>query len=227
MNVTDRRQNQDRPMTDAGSELNERLSAWLDGEAGADACRRLSGELDRDPLTLTRTLASYQLIGETLRSEPALRGGVAATAFLDEFRGRLAQQPDEAAPRNVSVHGDQPAITTGVAANDAVFRWKLVAGLASVAAVMAVAWGALNAVSPATGSGAQLAGGASVTAPVAAGTANVLPVTAVVVETPQGNFIRDPRLQQFLAEHRQNGMSALQMPAGFLRSATHDGTPSR
>ena len=34
-------------------------------------------------------------------------------------------------------------------------------------------------------------------------------------------MIRDPRLDEFLAAHRQlGGVSALQMPAGFVRAAT-------
>ncbi len=40
-------------------------------------------------------------------------------------------------------------------------------------------------------------------------------------------MIRDPRLDEFLAAHRQlGGASALQMPAGFLRNATFEG-PNR
>jgi sigma-E factor negative regulatory protein RseA len=49
--------------------------------------------------------------------------------------------------------------------------------------------------------------------------------TAVVVNTPQGAVIRDTQLEALMAEHRQHGgMSALQMPAGFLRNATYDAT---
>jgi sigma-E factor negative regulatory protein RseA len=50
----------------------------------------------------------------------------------------------------------------------------------------------------------------------------------VAVSTGQGILIRDARLEQMLAEHRQyGGMSALQMPAGFLRNATYDTAPQR
>ena len=49
------------------------------------------------------------------------------------------------------------------------------------------------------------------------------PSSAVVVNTGQGPLIRDARLEELLAEHRQNGsMSALQMPTGFIRNATYD-----
>ena len=37
-------------------------------------------------------------------------------------------------------------------------------------------------------------------------------------------MIRDPRLDELLAAHKQfGGTSALQMPAGFLRNATFEG----
>jgi sigma-E factor negative regulatory protein RseA len=50
-------------------------------------------------------------------------------------------------------------------------------------------------------------------------------VQAVV--TDQGVVLRDPQLEELMAAHRQYGsMSALQMPAGFLRNATYD-TPQR
>lgn len=50
----------------------------------------------------------------------------------------------------------------------------------------------------------------------------------VLVQTGQGQVLRDARLEELLAEHRQyGGMSALQMPAGFLRNATCDAAPQR
>ena len=108
----------------------------------------------------------------------------------------------------------------------AVSIWKLVAGVASLAAVMAVSWTVLSGVPPAAGgtSGPQLA--AVPTAPEAAervAAQVTTPSTAVVVNTGQGTLIRDARLEELLAEHRQNGsMSALQMPTGFIRNATYD-----
>jgi sigma-E factor negative regulatory protein RseA len=64
-------------------------------------------------------------------------------------------------------------------------------------------------------------------APPAAAAGDSSPST-VLVNTDRGTLIRDARLEQLLAEHRQfGGMSALQMPAGFLRDATHDVDPKR
>jgi sigma-E factor negative regulatory protein RseA len=53
-------------------------------------------------------------------------------------------------------------------------------------------------------------------------------IQPVVVQTAQGQVLRDARLEQLLSEHRQfGGMSALQAPAGFLRNATYDAAPQR
>ena len=45
----------------------------------------------------------------------------------------------------------------------------------------------------------------------------------VLVMSEQGPMVRDARLQELLAEHKQfGGTSALQMPSGFLRNATFE-----
>ena len=107
------------------------------------------------------------------------------------------------------------------AANDSVFRWKLVAGVASLAAVVAVSWTLIGgAGAPANGAGSQLA--------LVSGSPAQPQANAVIVQTAQGQVLRDARLEELLAEHRQyGGMSALQMPAGFLRNATYDAAPQR
>ena len=49
----------------------------------------------------------------------------------------------------------------------------------------------------------------------------------VLARSEAGVMIRDPRLDELLAAHRQfGGASALQMPAGFVRNATFEG-PAR
>lgn len=58
-------------------------------------------------------------------------------------------------------------------------------------------------------------------------TAQGAPVVAVADADGQQVMIRDPRLGELLAAHKQFGStSALQMPAGFLRNATFE-TPGR
>ncbi len=109
----------------------------------------------------------------------------------------------------------------GASANDAQFRWKLVAGLASVVAVAALSWSALV---PA-GGGGQAAPLLAQAVPAVQGAPGV---QAVAMAGPGRQvMMRDPRLDQLLVAHKQfGGTSALQMPAGFLRNATYE-EPSR
>ena len=113
------------------------------------------------------------------------------------------------------------------AANDAVMRWKMVAGAASVAAVMAVSWSVLRTSPGASGWRPRLVLNWLKAEPTDSQSPLALS-EPVAVKTEQGTLIRDARLEQLLAEHRQyGGASALQMPAGFLRNATYEAAPQR
>jgi len=167
---------------------------------------------------------AYQLIGESLRGQ--LPSAIdAPSAFLTGLQARLCEEAPApwAAAAPVALATAPAALTVRApAANDSVFRWKLVAGLASLAAVMAVSWTLLGAGPGGSGVGAaspQLA----LSQPAPATSAAVAAAAPVVVNTSQGVLIRDAGLEALMAEHRQHGgVSALQMPAGFLRNATYD-----
>lgn len=193
------------------------VSALVDGELS-------SAELDALLLDKTGPVGwdadwkAFHLIGEVLRgSEP-----VVPSRLPSDFAARVTQLLQEEAvlrpvPTEAVVH------LRGAPANDAVFRWKLVAGLASLAAVAAVGWALVGTVTPPS-SGPQLA----LASPPAAQGVAPQASQAIVVQTSQGQVLRDARLEELLAEHRQfGGMSALQMPAGFLRNATYDAAPQR
>lgn len=206
---------QNRP--DAVTGRYETLSALADARAEAAELEHLMGQLDADA---AETLQRYELIGDVLRgSRTAQRTVCDPQRLLERVRAGLADeqlrpQPEPVVRPAVAVVAPQPA-----AANDGVFRWKLVAGFASVAAVVAVSWNLLG-----TAPGAAPAGPAPilVQAP-AASPADADPPEAVLVMTPQGAVVRDPQLEQLLNEHRQfGGMTALQAPTGFLRNATYD-----
>lgn len=194
----------------------ERLSALVDGEVQPSELDELLSSLEQDELQQADCLR-YQLIGDLMRNARPARN-VPPHVLLSAVRARL--RADVVPGEPVS-----PVRTATQAANDSVFRWKLVAGLASVAAVMAVGWSLIGVAPGASAPGAQLAQLDSVK-PVAVA---VLPASeSVVVNTAQGPVIRDARLEELLAEHRQyGGMSALQMPAGFLRDATYQSAPQR
>lgn len=87
------------------------------------------------------------------------------------------------------------------------------AGFASLAAVAAIGWNSLSVLRSEPLQGAQLA----VTTPPAISAPTELAQAGAPV------MIRDPRLDELLAAHKQfGGASALQMPAGFLRNATFE-----
>jgi sigma-E factor negative regulatory protein RseA len=194
----------------------ELISALADGQlAGEDFAGALA--VCQDDHEALASWNSYHLIGDVLRA-PELTAHACDTAFVARLRGRLSQ---EAAPATAAVLAPvvaQPIVIQAVkgsgrgASNDTSFRWKLVAGFASIAAVSAIAWN--------TGAGLL----APAAAPQLARTESVQPVLVV---SEQGTMLRDPRMQELLAAHKQfGGTSALQMPSGFLRNATFESPQS-
>jgi sigma-E factor negative regulatory protein RseA len=187
----------------------ELISALADGQLQGEAFARAVAAAAADPAA-REAWHAYHLIGDVLRSGE-LAASTAPSAFLGRLQLRLQQEQQ---PASVQVPvmppaGRPRAAPHGRAANDPDFRWKLVAGFASVAAVAAIGWSAVGGSLAARPEQPQLAAVPAAAAP-AGGTAAVM--------------IRDPRLDEFLAAHRQlAGASALQMPAGFLRNATFDG----
>ena len=193
-------------------EHKELISALADGQLQGEAFARAmeTACAGRDALD---TWHAYHLIGDVLRSGE-LAGGAPADRFMEKLSKRLAQEGKGDRPQPATL----PAIVVRPAANDGVFRWKMVAGVASVAAFAAVGWSVLGTVaSPSLTTAAQLA-----ISPQQPGDA-----ATVLTRAEPGVMIRDPKLDELLAAHRQfGGASALQSSAGFLRSATYEG-PAR
>lgn len=176
--------------------LPEHLSALADGELDGIPT---AAWLVEDAIRCERW-ADYHLIGAVMR-EGAACDAPANMAFVNAVMGRLERSPawDEAvAARPVP------------AANDSVFRWKALASVATVAAVLSVGW----------------QWGAD-TGPTLASVEPAAPAAPVLVQTAAGQMLRDPQLEELMAAHRQlGGVSALQMPAGFVRNATFE-VPAR
>ena len=207
--------------------VQEQVSALADGHLRGGEFADVVGRLGVDP-ELRATWQTYHLVGDVLRA-----GGHAAcsdtSAFLSRFQSRLAAEPPvpvllpaaaEPAPARLKVE----------AANEPVFRWKLVAGAASLAAAAAIGWNWVG-VADSRAAGAQLALQQSAPAVVATAeapkpAAPSLAATRVMIGN--GNpqvMLRDPRLDQLLEAHQQAG-GASQMPSVFMRNATFD-RPSR
>ena len=205
----------------ASASASELLSALVDGDlAGAELDTALIACRQQGSAALA-SWSAYHLIGEVLRSPSAAANGAYAQ-FLRRFLHRLEEEPAyNVADRDVVSTITRPENfanshkllkklpVRGRAANDESFRWKLVAGFASLAAVSAIAWNASGFLAPETAP--QMARG---TVP-----------EQVLVASPQGLVVRDARLEELLAAHRQLGArSALQAPSGFLQNATFDPT---
>ena len=214
-------------------ENQELVSDLMDGRLQGEAFTRALElvEVDGDARNAWQV---NHLIGDIMRFG-ATGAVIADTAFVDRFRDRFeqVQRPGLLLQRTVreemgALEGI-PSFQDRDSANASSFRWKMVAGIATLAAVVAVTWGSLSDLRG--GSSAQLARSDS-SSPVVSGkaaadkTANLGVGGSPAAVEPQV-MIRDPNLDALLAAHKQfGGTSALQMPAGFLRNATFEG-PSK
>lgn len=182
----------------------ELISALADGQLRGDAFAR-GVELAASDPAAREAWQAYHLIGDVLRSgELAVAGS--PSAFLERLQRRLRDEPP-LAPRVVPEAAAPPRREE--AANDGSFRWKLVAGFASVAAVGAMAWSLVGGL-PGKPASAELA---------------KAPAGSVLTAGERGVMIRNPQLDELLAAHRRlGGASALQMQmsTGLVRNATFE-----
>ena len=202
----------DMHMNDQSLLANQRVSDLVDGCLPDGPDGEALGVLLSDPQSL-QTWHVYHVAGDVLRSAELApsRGDL---AFLERFERRLALE----SPALPEIEAqDIVAVGVGaVSANASVFRWKVLAGLACTALVGVV--GLNHWPHSSTLSGVQMA----VPAPIPASDA-----PAVVANDSSGPMMRDARLDELMAAHRQlGGHSALQVPAVFLRNATYEG-PAR
>ena len=200
-------------------ELNrERVSALMDGQLRsqefADAVRAACDDADAQ-----ESWDTYHLIGDVLRAGAATHGH-ASSDFVVRIQTRLQAESIALVP--VAGAAAEPgsalqAPSRQSAANNGSFRWKMVAGFASLAAVAAIGWNSASTVWAPTAA-PQLAQAPAQTQGVAS------PLVAVASPAGGAVMLRDPQLAEILAAHKQQGgSSALQMPAGFLRNATFEG----
>ena len=207
--------------TQFAPDLAESASALVDGQLPADAaaaaldwvCQTDDGR---------RHWQACHIIGEVLRSGQAPAPARDA-AFLQRLQTRLQHERILADSSVAIISIAESPIPTPVvsmvraeaaAANDALFRWRLVAGVAALALVVVLGWQVRDE------AGARLAALPPVAQPAAA------PVATADSGDPATppRMLRDPQLDALLAAHKQvGGASALQMPSGFLRNATFEG----
>lgn len=188
------------------------LSALVDGELSGGKLADGVAQADLQDVFKSSALQSdwnaYQVIGEVLRGNATEPQG-ADPAFLRRVNLRLANEQIAAPVLIAATHGsvvmrDQPAV------NDGVFRWKLVAGFASLGAALVVAWS--FTASPDASTAAQLSQNQA--------------AEQVLVASPLGPMVRDTRLEELMTAHKQLGGSSLQAPSGFLRNAGFENSQS-
>jgi sigma-E factor negative regulatory protein RseA len=206
-------------MNKSNASSNEQISALVDGCLQGEACAHALNAVLADEQAV-QTWHAYQVVGDVLRSAE-LAPSHSDLAFWEKLERRLAQEPQRpqmladdhvaVSPANVAaavVDTDRPG------ANAAVFRWKMLATSACVALAGVVGMGLW------TQTGQPTAAQMAVATPPAAPEAPQL----VTADSSAGTMVRDPRLDELMAAHRQlGGHSALQVPAGFLRNATYEG----
>ena len=196
----------------------ELVSALVDGQLRGQEFAEVVAAM-ADSREAVAAWHSYHLIGDSLRCTD-LSYSRDDLAFVARLRGRLPHAVDGRSVHLAPIASELPgaeSLAAGSdvssnhlagrhATNDPVMRWKLFAGVASMVAVSALAWHLLGG-RGAAGLSPQLA---------AAPEAGSRPAEPAVM-------LRDARLDELLAAHRQfGGTSALQMPAGFLRNATFE-----
>jgi sigma-E factor negative regulatory protein RseA len=176
--------------------LHEQWSALHDGELSSEQAQAL----------VRASLADENLMAQW-------RSMSAIGSVLREQQSGLAQPALAASPAWLQA---PPAEAT----NDGVFRWKMVAGLAAFAAVGSLSWGLLSSSGENTGARNPVLA-QSQTAPATLSAPPGLIAVGGQIAGQEVTMIRDPRLDELLAAHKQfGGVSALQQPAGSLRSVS-------
>jgi sigma-E factor negative regulatory protein RseA len=179
----------------------EMLSALFDGQAGAE--KVLANWPPADGNRLNSDWNCYQLIGDALRSSSSVEVEGADPVFLQRVSARLSLEMIDHTPTQPEVTLGTVAGPTASAANDQQFRWKLVAGFASLSVVAVLAW-TLTDSSRGASSAQQV---------------QISPQSDLASASTEGPMIRDPRLEELLSAHKQMGRTSLQVPSGFVRNA--------
>ena len=194
--------------------ISDLADGLLRGDAFADAMALLDDHSQARAFWHGLHVAGDVLRGEAMTSSPNnLISATKDMVFLDTFRANLAKEArltpvtEPATASNLHTIASKASMPT---ANDSLFNWKWVGGLSAAAAAVVLSWNLVGTTATApNGSGAQIA------------QSSVQVVAPVASQTSAGVMLRNPQLDALIAAHNQvGGSSALQMPSGFLRSAT-------
>lgn len=201
----------------------ELVSALVDGQLQGEQFAQAADWAARD-VEGQLTWQAYHAVGEVLRTGDSMASDRDA-AFMARLKIRLQQEPlyPRQADENKLIALEALDIVAGTqfgpkkyAANDAAYRWKRLAGFASILAVVAVGFLASG-----IWDGQR---GAPQLAQVPAEAMQSNPVASPLPGDAPSVMIRDAELDALLVAHRQfGGTTAFQGPTGFLRNATFEG----
>ena len=201
----------------------EAISALADGRLREPALAETLQWLDQDQAA-RQTWLAYHVIGDVLR-EPDLAEAAHDSTFVQRLRRRLPYESLSVGSQDAIELIASDAVVTSTnsrfdvkteAANQPRFNWRRVSGVFSLLLLAGLGWALLGQRGNFGSGSAELAAASAVPAPTAVAQAGA---------SASARMLRDPALDEMLAAHRQQaGAGALQVPAGFLRSATFDGS---
>lgn len=185
---------------DANATHAEWMSALADGQLHGDAFARALALAEAHP-EARQDWSIIHLVGDAMRA-PVSSVSVDDASFMLTLRARIQAESQPLSSPDVTTVGTAPA------SNDSVFRWRMLAGAATLVAAGSVIW---NLTIGRGGEGVELA-------------RQTAPAPVVAQTATGGEMLRDPRLDALLLAHRQQGgQTAFESPAGFLRTAAHEG----
>ncbi len=211
-------------MTDRILNTREAISALADGQLrGQEFVRAV--EAVHTNGDARAAWHAYHLVGDVLRTGDLPDRGNDLD-FVVRLQARLQEErivtvapdaPKEIADTAISTGAKSHVDTKKDSSNASWFNWRVGVGLATVSAVAVLSWSL---------AGGGVGGGrsdllAAVPMPAAVQATSLASGQAAGGQEPV--MIRDPRLDELMAAHRQfGGASALQMPTGFLQNATFE-----
>jgi sigma-E factor negative regulatory protein RseA len=191
----------------------EHISALADGALSSEQFTVAIESLLSDPQAI-RSWHTYHLVGDVLRSDAGSMSTDGGMGFWLRLESRLETDIVRSGDSDALGESAHALIAGGQisSANEEVFRWKMLAGVACLGLAGVLGWGVWSQTAQPQGdqfSAVQLQSPPTQT-----------PVGASALS---GVMLRDPVLDDLLAQHqRLGGHSALQIPTGFWRNATYE-----
>jgi sigma-E factor negative regulatory protein RseA len=204
------------------------LSLLADDELHSNAVAGMAAVARAPAADVLSTWQAHQITRAVLQGQAEDQNAAQDARVFAHIRDQLRQESlprrEVAATPSLPPVAQPVVVAASAASNDS--RWRLVASFAGLAAVGAMIFSVLQTQ---RADQAQLALTQALdrtrAVPAAAATlvqadGGSAAAQAVVVAGEQQVMLRDPRMAELLAQHRQFGAGALHAPSGFLRNAT-------